>query len=282
MRRALAVSVLLLAAPAARANGHGPVYGLATPTLGEGGWSLDVAAMGKLGGGDDDRVMLRPMVGYGITPDLQLSLSIPVPLYSRAGSVPAPRMMAMMPAPPDDEVLLAWRFARKDNAVGSRIESTAILGADYPTDDMRGGVQTSPGIVAGAVTGYASRSIYLWAGVLYRRYMSPTGGTADHVGDLIQYSLVVGYRPPVFRRDYPAPDWRVFVEAVGEYAFADEHAGQVLPDTGGDRIFVGPTLLGLYGAWGISGGPMFPVYQRLNGDQPREKVRLAVDFTYWF
>lgn len=45
---------------------------------------------------------------------------------------------------------------------------------------------------------------------------------------------------------------------------------------------LGPTLLGLYGGWGISGGPMFPVYSDLNGDRGPDKVRLVVNFTRWF
>lgn len=34
--------------------------------------------------------------------------------------------------------------------------------------------------------------------------------------DLAMYSIVVGYRPKPFRKGYPSPDWRVFVEVVGE------------------------------------------------------------------
>jgi hypothetical protein len=128
-------------------SGHGPVYGLATPTLGKGGWSLDVAAMYRLAGDVSDAnahaAMLRPMLSYGLTEDVQLSLSLPMPLYTRPGMTPE-RMMAMMPANPDTELLLSWRFHRIGNDVGSRIESTAFLGFDYPTDSIRGGVRTSP------------------------------------------------------------------------------------------------------------------------------------------
>lgn len=274
-------------AGAALASGHGPVYGMATPTLGEGGWSLDVAGMYRLNGSITDanahRAMLRPMLGYGITEDLQLSLSAPMPLYTPAASGPGPgRMMAMMPSSPDTEALLAWRFTRNGNDVGSRIESTAIIGFDYPTDSVRNGVRTSPGFVAGGVTGYASRSVYIWAGALYRRYMSPIGSTADHPGDNLLYSLVLGYRPEFFRKELPHPDWRLFVEAVGEYTGKDRIAGRAQDSTGGNQIFAGPTVLGLFGSWGISGGPLFPIYSRLNGGQSADHVRFVTNFTYWF
>ncbi len=280
-RLTFAFASLLLGVPVAtEASGHGPVYGLATPTLGKGAWSLDVAAMDRRVGGQRMN-MLRPMLGYGITEDLQLSLSLPMPLQIPAGLPPA-RMMAMMPSNPDVELLVGWRFHRTGPAVGARFESTAYFGFDYPTDFVRGSVRTAPGLTAGAATGYASRSVYAWAGGLYRRYMTPTGASSEHPGDVALYSLVLGFRPARFRKDYPHPDWRVFVEVVGEYNARDRLAGRTLPDTGGHQLFVGPTLLGLYGNWGVSGGPAFRMAGRRNGNQPEDRVRTVINFTFWF
>jgi len=275
------LAVALASGPAPGwAQGHGPIYGLSTPTLGRGGWSVDVATMSRAAGGTW-MAMLRPMLSYGITEDVQASVSLPMPLRVPERSRPV-RATTRMPASPDVELLLGWRFRRRGTDVGSRLESTAYLGFDYPTDGVRSGVRTAPGVVVAAVAGYASRTLYLWAGGLYRRYMTPSGPTADHPGDLAMYSLVLGYRPPPFRRDYPRPDWRVFLEAVSEVSAPDVIAGLRQPDTGGRDVFLGPTLLGLYGTWGISGGPVFPVYRRRNGTQPAEQMRLAVDFIYWF
>ncbi len=281
-RRVLCAIVALAAVPrAAHGSGHGPVFGIATPTLGKGAFSLDLALMTRTVAGQKTSAMLRPLISYGITEDLQASVSLPIPLYAQEGSRPV-RMMAMMPATPDVELLIGWRFHREGTDVGSRFESTAYLGLDYPTDSLRKGVKTSPGIYAAAVTGYASRSVYGWVGGLYRRYMSPKGPTADHPGDLLMYSAVVGYRPTFFRQELPHADWRIFLEAVGEEIQKDRLVGIGLPNTGGRRIFVGPTLLGLYGPWGISGGPMFPVFSKLNGSQPKDRVRIVVNLTRWF
>jgi len=224
------------------ANGHGPVFGLATPTLGKGAWSLDLAVMGA--SGDRDMALFRPMLGYGITQDLQVSVSLPMPLYTTMDSSPS-RMMTMMPATPDVEVLVGYRFHRKAPKVGARFESTAYGGLLYPTDSMMAGVDTSPGVYGAVVTGYASRTVYAWVGGLYRRYMSPAGETSDHPGDLAMYSLVIGYRPKLFRKDYPRPDWGVFVEVVSEHTAKDRVAGHEMPNSGGHQIYVGPTVLGL-------------------------------------
>jgi hypothetical protein len=274
----------VLVGGAAQATGHGPVYGLATPTLPEGAWSLDVGAMYRLMGDVNDTnahaAMLRPMVGYGINEDLELSLSAPLPLYSRRGARSS-RMMGMMPATMDVEALLAWRFHRNTTGVGARLESTTLFGLVYPTG-LVNGVEAAPGFVAGAVTGYASRSVYAWAGAVYRRYMTASGPGSDHPGDQLLYSVVLGYRPGIFRRELPHADWRFFVEAVGEWTARDRVQGNAVSDSGGHQIFVGPTVLGLFGAWGISGGPQFRVYGNVNGMQRQDSIRLVTNYTCWF
>ena len=70
------------------ASGHGPVFGGATPTLGKGGWSFDQAWMGRRDRTGDDDQMLRSMVGFGITEDLQISASLPVAADQHADGCP--------------------------------------------------------------------------------------------------------------------------------------------------------------------------------------------------
>lgn len=271
----------LFASPShARAQGHGPVFGLSTPTLGAGRWSVDLPMMGRVTK-TGDMLMLRPMVSYGITEDLQVSASLPMPLYRGAGLRPT-RVTTRMPATSDVELTVGWRFHRKGLAVGTRVESTAYVSLDYPTEPTVAELPAVPGFAVAAVTGYASRSVYVWGGGLYRRYTHAAGPTADRVGDLVMYSLVLGYRPPFFREDVPKPDWRIFVEAVGEWSAADVLNGADLADTGGHRIFIAPTLLGLYGAWGIAGGPALSVYDSVNGTQPADTVRWVVNLILWF
>ena len=95
-------------------------------------------------------------------------------------------------------------------------------------------------------------------------------------------SLVIGYRPPSFRQDYPHPDWRAFVEVVGERVGPGTVGGVEQPNSGGRQLYGAVTVLGLFGSWGLAGGPAFPLYQSLNGNQSDEGVRLAVNATFWF
>lgn len=272
----------LVALPAGQvfAQGHGPAFGLSTPTLGKNAWSLDFGVMSRSAGGSRS-VMVRPMVSYGVTEDLQLSMSLPVPVHVDA-SLPPVRAMTRMPMSPDVEVVLGWRFQRDDLGIGARLETTAYGGLTYPTVSSRAGIETSPGVWAGLVTGFASRSWYVWVGALHRRYLPAAGVSSDRQGAVTMYSAVIGYRPAAFRDDYPSPDWRVFVEMVGEIAGHDRFDGMAQSDTGGHQILLGPTVLGIYGSWAISGGPLFPVYRSVNGSQPSEGVRVVVNTSFWF
>ena len=106
--------------------------------------------------------------------------------------------------------------------------------------------------------------------------------SGDQLGDVKSYSVVYGYRPPALRLDYPKPDFRFFVESVGEITGRATQSGQAMADTGGHLLMVGPTVLLLYKEYGIEGGVLFPVYQRTNGAQPGERFRFGVNVSYFF
>jgi len=106
------------------ASGHGPVFGMTTPTDAKGGWSFDTGIMSRVGAGGSG-TMFRGMLGYGITEDLQVSLSIPY-VFSSAPFAPA-RITGMMPASGDVEAIGAWRFHRQGTRVGRRIEAASTV-----------------------------------------------------------------------------------------------------------------------------------------------------------
>lgn len=260
------------------ASGHGPVFGAATPTLGKGAWSFDQAWMGQAMDGAETSALLRSMVSYGITERLQISGSLPVPLGDTT-AMPSGRMMAMMSGHPDFESLLAWRFQARPVGEGARFESTAYVGGLLPLDSRRGGINTSPAGLVSLASGYASRSHYFWAGATHVHHATRAG---DRLGSVTSFSLVYGYRPPAWRKDYPKPDLRFFVEAAGDITGTTSHNGQAMTDTGGRVALVGPTMLLLYKAYAVEGGVLFPVYQRNRPLQRDERFRLGLNFTYFF
>ena len=78
-------------------------------------------------GHDGNDQMLRSMISFGLTEDLQLSASLPIPLTT-GGAMPMGRMMAMMSGNRDFEALAGWRFHRQAVGDGARFESTAYIG----------------------------------------------------------------------------------------------------------------------------------------------------------
>lgn len=277
---ALAAFIAYGPALAAGESGHGPVFGMTTPTNAAGAWSLDFGVMGRSGGGDAG-LMTRAMVSYGMTEDLQISASAPV-VFASAPFAPA-RGTAMMPVSGDVEAVGAWRFHRQGTAVGTRVESTAYAGVIVPGPQRPTGpvgeLRRAPGFHVAAATGLASRSHYVWTGVGYTRFAERGG---DQRADMLSYSAVWGYRPPALRKDYPHWDWRLFVELTGERSGNLRREGVEQLGTGGHQVLVGPTALGIYKNYAIEGGVQFPVYRNVGVRLQRETIRYAMNVSYFF
>jgi hypothetical protein len=257
------------------ASGHGPVFGAATPTLGRGGWSLDQTWTIRTAEGADDQQMLKTMLSFGITENLQLSAS--VPLVMRDGGIGPARMMSMMSSDREIETLVGYRFQRHALGVGSRRESTVYVGGTAPLGTTRAGMRGNPSIEISAATGYASRAHYLWVGGGLQHFLPRSG---DRLGQTRLLTAVYGYRPAPLRAE-GMPDLRFFIEATGEDRSPMRMAG-VDAGRGARTLFVGPTALFLRKAIGVEGGVLFPAYQRADVGFGRERVRVAVDVSYFF
>jgi hypothetical protein len=262
------------------ASGHGPVFGLATPTNARGGWSLDLGMMGRTGE-QDAGAMVRAMLSYGITADLQASFSFPAVLNS-APLAPA-RMTSMMPGTGDFEGVMAWRFHRQGTSIGSRLESTVYGGLIVPGPQepagMLGELSRAPGLYTAFASGYASRSHYLWAGAGYTRFAQAQG---DRRPQMLTYSLVWGYRPGPLRKEYPHWDWRFFMEMTGEKFGKIRRDGVAMAGSNGHQIFLGPSALGIYKNYAVEAGIQLPIYRNVGPFQQREKFRYAINLSYFF
>jgi len=276
----LSLLLLLMTHIPAAASGHGPVFGFTTPTNSRGGWSIDLGLMGRAGTGSNGN-MMRAMLGYGITEDIQISLTTPYVFSS--GSFAPSRTTSMMTATADNEAIGSWRFHRRGTDVGTRVESTGYAGLILPGAQRPSGVmgtlKRAPGVFTAVATGVASRSHYVWGGVGLTAFAENDG---DRRPNLLSYSFVWGYRPPALRKDYPEWDWRLFAEMTGENSAKIRRAGHPMPGTGGHQVFLGPTALGIYKNYAIEGGVQFPVYRDVGSNFQREKVRYAINFSYFF
>jgi hypothetical protein len=258
----------------ARAAEHGPVFGLATPTNSKGEWNFDEGVFTRtsdLG----SQASVRELVGYGFTPHLMLSVTLPVVL----GDTRLPPTRIQPGA--DFDSTVAWRFQHRATKIGTRIESTAFAGlaCPGPQSGFKGVAHTTnlPGTMIGAVTGLASLSQYLWLGATYTKFYEHNG---DRRPDVFDYSLVYGYRPPKWRRSPDKWDWRVFGELVGERSERFLQANSIVAGTQAHQVFIGPSALGIYHNYTVSFGAQLPIYQGLGSVFPKERVRFAVNFSY--
>jgi hypothetical protein len=55
-----------------------------------------------------------------------------------------------------------------------------------------------------------------------------------------------------------------------------------VPGSRSNQLFVGPTTLGVYKNYAVSGGVQFAVYQNVGPVYPRERVRASINFTWFF
>ncbi len=277
--RALVFSSLLATAQFIKAADHGPVFGLATPTNPEGGWSFDLGINGRSGSAGTTATP-EAFLSYGLTPNVKLSVSGPVVL--QADPYVRSSVTENTPISGDFSGLTWWRFHRKDLA-SKRLESTAVAGILVPGPQEEAGLyrdlHSGLGYLVGGVTGIASRSQYVWAGATYQRYAESKGNRRP---DLVSTTLVYGYRPQPWRTDYPRWDWRIFGEMTGEVAGSLQRETAELPGSQSRQLFLGPSLLGVYRAIGIEGGIQFPLYRDAGPLYPREQYRFAINFAYFF
>ena len=273
MKRGMIVLVALALPFYAKASGHGPVFGLATPTNSQGEWSFDQGVFDRatsLG----SQASIRELVGYGFTPHLTLSFTLPVVV----GNTPLPPTRIQ---PGDDfDSTLAWRFQHIATKVGTRVESTAFASMVVPGPQSAfSGIKPTnvPGFMVGGVTGRASLSHYLWLGATLTKFFEHDGSKRP---DVFDYSLVYGYRPAKWRRPPDKWDWRLFAELVGERSGSFRQAGAIVPNTEAHQDFLGPSTLGIYRNYTVSFGAQFPVYQNVQSKFTKERVRLAINFSY--
>jgi hypothetical protein len=220
--------------------------------------------------------MLKTMLSFGVTENLQISGSVPLAM-SDGGLAPA-RMMSAMSSDREFEALTSYRFQRRTVGIGGRQESTFYVGGTAPLERRRNGVGVGGSVEGGIATGYASRAHYVWVGGSLQHFLERGGG---QFSDSRLVTAVYGYRPEVLRTEAGKPDLRFFVEVTAEDRSAARTSG-VETATGARTVFVGPTTLLLHKAVGLEAGVLFPAYQRVDSTSVKEHVRIAVNLAYFF
>ena len=275
MKRAITLLVLCLLPLRVMASGHGPIFGLATPTNSQGEWSFDQGVFGR-STSVGSQASIRELVGYGFTPHLTLSFTLPVVVGDTR--LPPTRIQ-----PGDDfDSTLAWRFQHRATKVGTRIESTAFAGlvVPGPQSAFNGVANTSnvPGFMVGAVTGtsLAQPLRVAWSHV---HASSPsTTGTSDPMFSTTAWCMDIALRSGEGHRTNGTGD----CSANWWASVLTDSSRQTrrVANTQAHQVFLGPSALGIYRNYTVSFGAQFPIYQDVGAVWPKERVRFAVNFSY--
>jgi len=283
------------------ADGHGPIFGFSTTTLGLGDASVGTEYMWRSGAS-----MLGPEFAYGLKENLQISIS--APFHVDHGEHPAGRFMALMAGDPSVEVLLGWRFLHSSTGIATRNEATFYAGASALTQQVPRGdgppLARQPGLYGALAVGHVARSYDLWIGGGYQHYARWTSNVDDHQSDTLLTSFVAGWRPSFLNGDYPSSDFRIFLETTAEKVGlaqrdisatsggGDLHGGPppppnangivTLPNSGGTGVFSGPTFLLTHRSVAVQGGVLFALLDQPNGTQKHEHYRVGAGITYYF
>jgi hypothetical protein len=270
------LSILFLFCPAAAlAQGHGPVFGYATPTNSQLEYSFDAGLIARTTTGGAE-LAARGIITYGFTSFLQIAVTTPALL--RNTLLPPTRMTGG----DDFEAKLGWRFHHQIKGVGTRFESTLFTGLVLPGPQNVAGTPTSvrsaPGGMVAFTTGIASRSHYFWVGAGYTAFASRAG---DKNPNVFSYSLVYAYRPRSWRTEPNKWDWRILAEMTGERSGDFQKSGLEVFGSNSHQIFLGPSTLGVYKQFAIEGGVQFAVHHSVGPLLSNERIRVAVNFTYF-
>ena len=272
MRKFLSLAVLfsLFAFTNAHASGHGPLFALSTPTNAAGQWSLDFATL-TIRDQDNTGAVFRNILSYGITDAVMVSVSVPF----LAGQTES-----LTPALGSYEAFVTWRLQKNNLGIAERYESIVFGGVLYPADQFGAlsVIEKTPGVLIGGATGWVSRKHYIWGGMSYTAFQEKDG---DKRPNLFFYSLAWGYRPDSWRKDYPAWDWRIFIEATGE-KFGDlQFDNFIATDSDEHQIMIGPAVLGQYKWLAVEAGFQVAVY-RNTGLDTGERFRVGITGVLYF
>lgn len=241
---------------------------------------------------DVEVVRVPTTLSYGATPDLTLGATIPYvrkEITTRSGGGKSETTLDGLA-----DIFLAGKYRYFERNYPGGSTQLAILGAvklptgDTDARDSSGTLlpvsdQLGSGSVdyVGALTA-TSVFDYDWAAhasVLYK--INTEGDRNFQVGNFLNYNLAVSRL--IYHEPYPGPEVYIGLELNGEFNARNELNGDDLADSGGNKIFVSPTLVAFLARnWTLEASVQLPVIEDLNGNQPEEGVRFVLGFRFQY
>lgn len=209
--------------------------------------------------------LLVPNVIYGILDDLSLALFVPYNLKNRSGPLHSSGV---------GDLLLQAEYGYYNLTYREAIFQTTVVGAiQFPTGSS---IKNPP-------TGNGSCSYFL--GTTFA-YLTPNWYAFASPGALItttrhgtkfgnSYLYQWGFARYIGPLSPPGWVFDLMVEFDGQYVERDRIDGKTDPDSGGNSLFVTPSIWLSSNRWIFQWGIGFPLIQNLNGKQDKSTYSIA-------
>jgi hypothetical protein len=215
-------------------------------------------------GKNQNQTIVYPQVGYGILDSLSLLVSLPIITNVNVGGSETQGV---------GDLLVQFEYAYYEKSTELFFnQATIVTNITFPTGHLSTTSKPSTGVGAvslffGATLSHTSAD---WYAYLSDGIIINTPAKNTQVGNNVLYEGGIG-------RNLGNPGGITLVgilEFNGVYIQKNKTNGEFDPNSGGNTIFLGPTICCSFKNVLLFGGMQFPVYQHLNGTQGKQKYRL--------
>ena len=210
--------------------------------------------------------LIAPSVTYGILDDLSVSFFVPFTPRSRSGSSHSSGI---------EDIFLQFEYGFYNKSrTDYTLEATVVANVQFPT----GSSSKTPPTGIGSF-GYFLGTTYAYMSSNWYAFVSPgVNLTTTHHGTKFGNSYLYQWGFARYIKQLSPRGWifDLMIEFDGTYAEKSKIHGVTDSDSGGNIIFVTPSIWLSSKRWIFQWGIGFPLVQNLNGHQ--NKIRYSIDY----
>lgn len=253
---------------AAAAVAHEPLFMMSHEAPGKGASDLHVALHGERGETEDETEFELEFT-RGLTRNLAVKVGVPLVRREQRSAAG----IAGDTGIGDPTVRAKWRFWDRD-VLGAKYAVAAMLQSTVPVGDGSGRLgRDRPAVTAGLAHGRESLYWYYFVDARYRHHLAEDG---SRPGDRLFVDVAPGWRP--YLGELEQTDTVLFLEFNYVHVFPARVAGQDVPGTGGDYLFVAPEiLLSPHNRLMFKAGLQVPLVQAVDGPDMESRTTFVLE-----
>jgi hypothetical protein len=208
---------------------------------------------------------IAPNVIYGIRDDLSVFFFVPFNPKSRAGAAHSSGI---------EDIVLQMEYGYYSKArLDYTLEATLVGNVQFPT----GSSSKNPRTGNGSFTYFLGTTFAFMSQNWYAFFSPGVNLTTTHHRTKFGNSYLYQWGFARYIKPLSPPGWvfDLMVEFDGTYLEKDKIKGAIDPNSGGNSIFITPSIWLSSKRWILQWGIGFPVVQNLNGEQDKVKYLIA-------